>query len=200
LTGARGAAEDGAREAGMKQIFADTDGKMRHAVDHLHDELKRLRTGRASVSMLDGVVVDYYGSPVPLNNVATLTAADATLLVAQPFDPSQITNIERALRKSDLGLNPSNDGKVIRIPVPQPTEERRKELVRKAHDFAEQARIAVREARREANERLKKLGKDGDVGQDEERRGHDEIQKLHDRHVDEIGKALEHKEKDILTV
>jgi ribosome recycling factor len=184
----------------MKQIFADTDGKMRHAVEHFHDELKRLRTGRASVSMLDGVVVDYYGSPVPLNNVATLTAADATLLVAQPFDPSQISNIERALRKSDLGLNPSNDGKVIRIPVPQLTEERRKELVRKAHDLAEQARIAVREARREANDRLKKLGKDGEVGQDDERRGHDEIQKLHDRHIDEVAKALEHKEKDILTV
>jgi ribosome recycling factor len=184
----------------MKQIFADTDGKMKHAVDHFHDELKRLRTGRASVSMLDGVMVDYYGSLVPLNNVATLTASDATLLVAQPFDPSQISNIERALLKSDLGLNPSNDGKVIRIPVPQPTEERRKELVRKAHDLAEQARVAVREARREANERLKKLGKDGEVGQDDERRGHDEIQKLHDRRIDEIAKALEHKEKDILTV
>lgn len=182
----------------MKQIFADTDGKMKHAVDHFHDELKRLRTGRASVSMLDGVMVDYYGSLVPLNNVATLTASDATLLVAQPFDPSQISNIERALLKSDLGLNPSNDGKVIRIPVPQPTEERRKELVRKAHDLAEQARVAVREARREANERLKKLGKDGEVGQDDERRGHDEVQKLHDHYIGEVNKALESKETQIL--
>lgn len=184
----------------MKEIFAESDAKMKQAVEHFHDELKRLRTGRATVSMLDGVMVEYYGSTVPLNNVATLTASDATLLVAQPFDPSQITNIERALLKSDLGLNPSNDGKVIRIPVPQPTEERRKELVRKAHDLAEQARIAVRESRREANDRLKKLGKDGEIGQDDEHRAHDDVQKLHDRHIEEIGTALEHKEKDILTV
>lgn len=184
----------------MKEIFAESDAKMKHAVEHLHDELKRLRTGRATVAMLDGVTVDYYGSMVPLNNVATLTASDATMLVAQPFDPSQISTIERALLKSDLGLNPSNDGKVIRIPVPQPTEERRKELVRKAHDLAEQARIAVREARREANDQLKKLGKDGEIGQDEERRGHDDVQKLHDRHIEEIAVALDHKEKDILTV
>lgn len=184
----------------MKQNFADADAKMQHAAAHFHDELKRLRTGRASVAMLDGVMVEYYGSMVPLNNVATLTASDATLLVAQPYDGSQITAIERALRKSDLGLNPSNDGKVIRIPVPSLTEDRRKELVRKAHELAETARIAVREARREANDRLKKLGRDGEIGQDDERRAHDEIQKLHDRHVDEIAKALEHKEKDILTI
>jgi ribosome recycling factor len=173
---------------------------MQHALDHLHAELKKLRTGRASVTMLDGVMVDYYGSSVPLKSVATLSVADATMIVAQPFDTSQITAIERALLKSDLGVNPSNDGKVIRIPVPQLTEERRKELVRKAHDLAEQARIAVREARREANDRIKKLGKDGEVGEDDERRGHDEIQKHHDRFIAEIGKALEHKEKDILTV
>ncbi len=122
------------------------------------------------------------------------------MLVAQPYDLSQISAIERALRKSDLGVNPSNDGKVIRIPVPSLTEDRRKELVKKAHDLAEHARIGIREARREANEKLKKLGKDGEVGQDDERRSHDEIQKLHDRHIDEIAKALEHKEKDILTV
>jgi ribosome recycling factor len=184
----------------MKQLFADADAKMQHALDHLHAELKKLRTGRASVTLLDGVHVDYYGSSVPIKSVATLTVADATMLVAQPFDPSQITAIERALLKSDLGVNPSNDGKVIRIPVPQPTEERRKELVRKAHDLAEHAKVAVREARREANDRLKKLGKEGDVGEDDERRAHDEIQKHHDKFVAEIGKALEHKEKDILTV
>jgi len=184
----------------MKEIFNEADGKMKLAVEHLHAELRRLRTGRASVNMLEGVVVDYYGTSVPINNVATLTAADATMLVAQPYDISQIGSIERALRKSDLGLNPSNDGKVIRIPVPQLTEDRRKELVRKAHDLAEQARIAVRQARHEANDRLKKRGKDGEIGQDEEHRGHDEIQKLHDRHIQEIADALSHKEKDILTV
>jgi ribosome recycling factor len=187
-------------EVEMKELFAGTEAKMRHAVDHFHDELKKLRTGRASVQMLDGVTVEYYGTTVPLKNVATLTAADATMLVAQPFDPSQIAAIDRALRKSDLGLNPSSDGKVLRIPVPQLTEERRKELVRRAHDFAEQARIAVREARREANDKLKKMGKDGEIGQDDEHRAHDDVQKLHDRHIEEIAQALEHKEKDILTV
>jgi ribosome recycling factor len=184
----------------MKQLFADTDGKMQHALDHLHAELKRLRTGRASVSMLDGVHVDYYGSSVPLKSVATLSVADATMIVAQPFDTSQINAIQKALLKSDLGVNPSNDGKVIRIPVPQLTEERRKELVRKAHDLAEHARVAVREARREANDRLKKMGRDGEIGEDDERRGHDDIQKHHDKFIGEIAKALEHKEKDILTV
>jgi ribosome recycling factor len=184
----------------MKAMLAECDAKMKHAVEHLHLEMKKLRTGRASVQMLDGIQVEYYGSMVPLKNVATVTVGDATMLVAQPYDVSQIGAIERALRKSDLGVNPSNDGKVIRIPVPSLTEERRKELVKKAHDLAEHARIGVREARREANEKLKKMGKEGDVGQDDERRAHDEIQKLHDRHIDEIAKALEHKEKDILTV
>jgi ribosome recycling factor len=184
----------------MKQVFADTEGKMKHAVEHFHDELRRLRTGRASVQMLDGVNVDYYGSSVPLKSVATLTVADATMIVAQPFDHSQINAIERALLKSDLGLNPSNDGKVVRIPVPQLTEERRKELVRKAHDLAETARNAVRAARRDANDRFKKLGKDGEIGADDERRAHEDVQKLHDRYIDEIARALEHKEKDILTV
>lgn len=184
----------------MDPILAEIDAKMAQAVEHFHNEMKRLRTGRASVSMLDGVMVDYYGSMVPLKTVATLTASDATLLVAQPYDISQISAIERALLKSDLGLNPSNDGKVIRIPVPQPTEERRKELVKKAHDLAEHARIAVREARREANDHYKKLGKDGELGQDDEHRAHEAVQKRHDHHIAEIATALEHKEKDILTV
>ncbi len=184
----------------MNTVFSEAESKMQLALDHFHGELKRLRTGRASVQMLDGVLVEYYGSAVPLKSVATLTAADATLLVAQPFDVSQISAIERALLKSDLGLNPSNDGKVVRIPVPQPTEERRKELVKKAHDFAEHARTAVRQVRREVNDHLKKQGKDGEIGADEEHRGHEESQKLHDRFIDEIAKALEHKEKEILTV
>ena len=184
----------------MKQVFAEAEQKMKHATEHFHAELKRLRTGRASVNMLDGVMVEYYGSQVPLKSVATLTVADASLLVAQPFDGSQISAIERALLKSDLGLNPSNDGKVIRIPVPQPTEERRKELVKKAHEIAEHARNTVRQARREANDKFKKLGKDGELGADDEHRAHDDVQKLHDRYIDEVAKSLEHKEKEILTV
>lgn len=184
----------------MTQPFAEAEAKMKHAVEHLHTELKRLRTGRASVTMLDGVQVEYYGSMVPLKTVATITVGDATMLVAQPFDASQIAAIDRALRKSDLGLNPINDGKVIRIPVPQLTEERRKELVKKAHAEAEHARVAIRDARHKANDQVKKMGKDGELGQDDERRRHDEVQKLHDRYIEEVAKAVEHKEKDILTV
>ena len=184
----------------MKEVFAETEEKMKQAVEHLHADLKRLRTGRASVTMLDHVMIEYYGNPTPLKNVATVTVVDATMLMAQPWDHGQIPAIERALLKSDLGVNPQNDGKVIRIPVPQLTEERRKELVKKAHDLAEHARTGVRLARREANEKLKKLERDHKLGQDDEHRALDEVQKLHDRHIDEIGKALEHKEKDILTV
>jgi ribosome recycling factor len=184
----------------MKEVFAEAEQKMKQAVEHFHDDLKRLRTGRASVTMLDHVMVDYYGTPTPIKNVATVTVADASMLTAQPWDPRQIAAIEKALLKSDLGINPQNDGKVIRIPVPQLTEERRKELVKKAHDLAEHARTAVRQARREANDKLKKLERDHAIGQDDERRGHDDVQKIHDRHIEEIAKALEHKEKDILTV
>ena len=184
----------------MKEVFKEVETHMKHAVDHFHHELKHLRTGRASLALLDGITADYYGSPTPLNQLANLSVPDASMIVAQPYDPSQIAAIERAIMKSDLGLNPSNDGRVIRIPVPQLTEERRRELVRKAHDLAEQARIAVREARREANDAFKKKGKDGEIGQDDEHRAHEEVQKLHDRHVEEIAQALAHKEKDILTV
>lgn len=184
----------------MKEIFAEAELKMQHALEHLHEEMKRLRTGRASVAMLDHVMIDYYGTPTPIKSVATLNVVDATMLMAQPFDPSQIAAIERALRTSDVGLNPQNDGKVIRIPVPQLTEERRKELVRTSHDLAEAARNSVRQARRDANDQLKKKGKDGEIGQDDEHRGHEDVQKLHDRFIQEIATALEHKEKDILTV
>lgn len=182
------------------KLHAEAEEKMKVALEHLHSELKRLRTGRASVGMLDSVQVEYYGSMVPIKNVANVSVADATMLVAQPFDPSSISAIDRALRKSELGLNPTNDGKVIRIPIPQLNEERRKELVKKAHEHAEHARVVIRDARHKANDQLKKQGKDGELGQDDERRAHDDVQKLHDRYIDEVAKALQHKEKDILTV
>ena len=146
------------------------------------------------------MTVDYFGTPTPLKQVATLTVVDATMLMAQPWDAKQIPAIERALQKSDLGINPMSDGKVVRIPIPQPTEDRRKELVKKAHDIAEHARTSIRLARREANDKLKKMEKDHELGQDDEHRALDEIQKLHDREIDEVAKVLEHKEKDILTV
>lgn len=184
----------------MKAIFSEAESKMKHAVEHLHSELKRLRTGRATLGLLDAVVVDYFGTPTPLKQVATLTVVDATMLMAQPWDSKQIPAIERAIHKAELGLNPTSDGKAVRIPVPQPTEERRKELVRKAHELAEQARTGVRQARREANDKLKKMLKDHEMSEDDERRALEEVQKLHDRQIDEVGKTLEHKEKEILTV
>jgi ribosome recycling factor len=182
----------------MKEVFTEVEGHMKQALDHFHHELKHLRTGRASIGLLEGITVDYYGSHVPLNQVANLSVADATMLTLQPYDPSQIAAIERAILKSGLGLNPSSDGKLIRLPVPQLTEERRREIVKKAHDLAEHARNSVRQARREGNEKLKKMEKDKKVGQDEERRGLDEIQKLHDRYIHEVGGALAKKEEQIL--
>lgn len=182
----------------MKELFREIEIQMKHGVDHLHHELKTIRTGRASISLLDGVVVDYYGTPTPINQLATLSVADAGMILAQPWDPSQIAAIERAIMKADLGLNPSNDGRVVRIPVPPLTEERRKELVKRAHDMAEHARNAVRHARREGNEKLKKKEKDKEIGQDDERRGLDEIQKLHDHYIGEINHSLEAKEGQIL--
>jgi ribosome recycling factor len=152
------------------------------------------------LQLLDPVMVDYFGTPTPLRQVATLSVVDATMLMAQPWDTSQIAAIDRAIRKADLGLNPTSDGKVLRIPVPSLTEERRKELVRKAHDLAENARNAVRQARRDGNERLKKMEREHEIGQDDEHRGLDEIQKIHDRFIAEIQQVLEHKEKDILAV
>jgi len=184
----------------MKELFQEIEVHMKHVVDHFHHELKRLRTGRASLSILEPVVVDYYGTPTPLNQVATLTVADANLIVAQPYDPSSIQAIQRGITQANLGLNPSSDGKVVRIPIPPLTEDRRKELVRKAHDFAETARNGVRQARRDGNDEIKRREKKHEISQDDERRGHEEIQKLHDHYIKDINDALAHKEKDILTL
>jgi ribosome recycling factor len=184
----------------MKDLFKEVETHMKHALEHFQHELKHLRTGRASLALLEGITVDYYGSAVPLNQVANLSVADASMIVAQPFDPSQSAAIERAIMKSDLGLNPSSDGKLIRIPVPPLTEERRKEIVKKAHDLAEHGRTGVRQARREGNDKLKKMEKDKTISQDDERRGLDEVQKLHDRYIGEIATSLQKKEQQIMEV
>ena len=184
----------------MQELFLEVELKMKAALDHFHEEMKHLRTSRASLAMLDGVMVDYYGAPTPINQVANLSVPDATLIVAQPFDPSTINAIEKAVQSSNLGLNPSNDGKVIRIPVPQLTEETRREIVKRAHDLAEAARNGVRQARREGNDGLKKMQKDKEISEDNEHRGHDEVQKLHDHYIGLVNKSLENKEKDIMTV
>lgn len=184
----------------MKELFREIEIHMKHAVDHFHHELKTLRTGRASLTMLDGVTVDYYGTPTPLNQLANLSVADAGMIVVQPYDPTQIAAIEKAILRSDLGLNPSNDGRLIRLPVPSLTEERRREIVKKAHDFAEHARNGVRQARRDGNDKLKQKERDKEISQDDERRGFDEIQKLHDHYIGEISTALQRKEAQILEV
>ncbi|MCH7665370.1 MAG: ribosome recycling factor [Acidobacteria bacterium] len=182
----------------MQELFLEIELKMKQGVDHFHDQLKHLRTGRASLLMLDGVVVDYYGTPTPLNQLANLSVPEAAMIVAQPFDPSAIAAVEKAILKADLGLNPSNDGKLIRIPVPPLTEERRKEIVKKAHDIAEASRNVVRQCRRDGNEALKEKEREKEIGKDDEHRGHEEMQKLHDHYIAEINKSLETKEKDIL--
>lgn len=184
----------------MKELFQETEMKMKSSVDHFHDDLKHLRTGRASLSMLDGVMVDYYGTPTPVNQVAKLSIPDPTTIVAQPYDSSLIPVIERAIMQANLGLNPASDGKVVRLPVPPLTEERRREIVKRAHDLAEAARNGVRHARREGNDGLKHLEKDKEISEDDERRGIEEHQKLHDHYIGEINQALEHKEQDLMTV
>ena len=182
----------------IAEIRKEAERRMHASLESLKSDLKHLRTGRASVGLLDGVLVEYYGTPTPLNQVSNLSAPDATLLLAVPWEPSLCPAIEKAIRTSDLGLNPSSDGKVVRIPVPQPTEERRKEIVKKAHGFAEQARVEIRHHRHEANDAIKKQAKASEVSADDEKRGLDEIQKLTDKNVAEVDHILKTKEAEVL--
>jgi ribosome recycling factor len=184
----------------LKQMVVDTRTRMRHTVDAVLRELATMRTGRASVAMLDTIRVDYYGTSTPLNQVGNLAVPDPTLITLQPWDPSLLPAIEKAIRTSELDLNPQNDGKVIRIPVPQLTEERRKNLVKLAHKHAEEGRVAVRNVRREANEQLKKLLKVHELSEDDEKHALAEVQKLTDQHIEEINAAVKKKEVDIMEV
>ena len=184
----------------VKQMVVDAKTRMRSAVDTLLRDLATMRTGRASVSMLDGIRVDYYGTPTPLNQVGNLAVPDATLITLQPWDPSLLPAIEKAIRGSGLDLNPQNDGKIIRIPVPPLTEERRKNLVKLAHKHAEEGRVAVRNVRRDANEHLKKLLKEHETSEDDEKHALSEVQRLTDQHIEEINAALKHKEAEIMEV
>jgi ribosome recycling factor len=184
----------------LKQMIVDAKSRMRHTVDAVLRELGTMRTGRASLSMLDMIRVDYYGTPTPLNQVGNLAVPDPTLITLQPWDPSTLQAIEKAIRTSDLDLNPQNDGKIIRIPVPQLTEERRKNLVKIAHKHVEEGRIAVRNVRRDANEHLKKLLKEHDLGEDDEKRAIAEVQKYTDQHIEELNAALKKKEAEIMEV
>ncbi|HUP66426.1 MAG TPA: ribosome recycling factor [Thermoanaerobaculia bacterium] len=183
-----------------KDVMKDVDRRMHGAIETLHSEFKQLRTGRASLAMLDGVVVSYYGNDTPLNQVASLSIPEPSMIVAQPWDKSMIAPIEKAIRSADLGLNPASDGKVVRIPVPPLTEERRKELVKKAHQMTEEVRTAIRQVRRDGNEKVKKMQKDHQISEDDEKRALDEIQKLTDRFTEQAGEILSHKEKEIMEV
>lgn len=184
----------------VKDVENSAKNRMEKIIAGLQHEMATIRTGRASVNLFDGITVEAYGAPTPLNHVATLHVPEPSLITLQPYDVSQIGAIEKAIRNSDLGLNPSNDGKLIRVPIPTPTEERRKELVKRLHQMAEEHRINVRNVRRDANESLKKLVKDKLVSEDDERRGLDETQKLTDSYITKIDQLSKSKEKDILEV
>ena len=175
-----------------------TEKRMDSAVNDLRQKLTTVRTGRASLGILDGVRIDYYGTPTPLNQVAKLSIPEPTMIVAQPFEPSLLAPIERAILSADLGLNPSNDGKLIRIPIPPLTEERRKQLVKKVRAMGEESKTAVRAVRRDANDEVKKLEKESPLSEDDARRSRDDIQKKTDSHTAAIDELCNAKEKDLL--
>lgn len=182
----------------VKDVEAHAKERMDKVISGLQHEMAAIRTGRASVAIFDNLRVDYYGTPTPLNQVANLHVPEPSLITIQPWDVSQIQVIEKAIRAADMGLNPANDGKIIRVPVPPLTEERRKEIVKKLHGVAEDHRVAARTIRRDANEHLKKLLKDKLISEDEERRALEDVQKTTDGHIAKIDLAVKAKEKDIL--
>lgn len=182
----------------IKEIEANAKSRMEKVLGDFQHAMANIRTGRASVSLLDNIRVDYYGTPTPLNQLATLHVPEPALITVQPWDVSQIGIIEKAIRSSDLGLNPGNDGKLIRVPIPPLTEERRKDLVKKLHHVAEDHRVALRNVRRDANENVKKLVKDKLISEDEDRRAHDEVQKMTDLYIQKLDQAARGKEKEIL--
>jgi len=184
----------------MRQELKDVEKRMSDAIEALKEHFKTLRTGRANLGILEGVRVTAYGAEVPINQVANLSVPDPTLIVAAPWDPKMAAEIERAVRKSDLGLNPQSDGKIVRIPIPALTEDRRKELAKKAHHMAEEVRVEIRRFRHEGNDRLKKLFKDKQISEDDERRGLEESQKLTDRKIKDVDDLLKTKEQEILAV
>jgi ribosome recycling factor len=186
--------------ATVDELIQDATERMAKSVEHARAEFATVRTGRASASLLDRIEVDYYGTATPLRQLSTVNVPEPRMLTVQPFDPSSIRSIEKAIQESDLGLTPSNDGKMIRLPIPQLTEERRKELVKVVRNMAEDHRVAVREIRRDAMRHLKELVDNGDVGADEEHRGEVKVQELTDEHTKQIDELLKHKEAEVMEV
>ncbi len=184
----------------VKEVEAGAKARMDKAVTDFQQEVSSIRTGRASVSIFDTLKVDYYGTPTPINQVANLHVPEPSLITIQPWDVSQIGVIEKAIRTSDLGLNPGNDGKIIRVPIPPLTEERRKDIVKRLHHVAEDHRVALRNIRRDANEHLKKLLKDKAISEDDERKALDDVQKMTDGYISRVDAASKTKEKEILEI
>jgi ribosome recycling factor len=184
----------------LKELFTQLKTRMDKAVEDFRKEMASVRTGRASVHMLDGVQVEYYGSMMPLNQVAQVHAPESQLITVQPFDPSSLGGIEKAIRSADLGLNPMNDGKLIRVPVPALTEERRRDMVKHLHKVLEEHRTAVRNIRRDGNDAIKKVLKDKRITEDDERRALDEIQRLTDDEIKKMEELSKSKEKEVMTV
>ena len=184
----------------IDDFVSDATRRMDKSVEAAAHEFNTVRTGRASAALLDRIQVDYYGTPTPLQQLATINVPEPRMITVQPYDPGSIKAIERAIQESDLGLTPSNDGKVVRLPIPQPTEERRKELVKVVRHLAEEGRIAVRNVRRDVLHHMKELVNKGEVGADEEHRGEERVQKLTDEHIKTIDDSLKHKEAEILEV
>ena len=184
----------------VDELMQDATRRMDRSIEATRSEFNSVRTGRASPALLDRIQIDYYGQRTPLKQLATINAPEPRLLTVQPFDPSSLKMIERAIQESDLGLTPSNDGKVIRLPIPQLTEERRKELVKRVRHMGEEGKIAIRNVRRDVMHHLKELVHDGEVGDDEERRAEDRVQKLTDEHTKAIDELLKHKEAEIMEV
>lgn len=182
----------------LQQLYKDAEDRMQKSVEHVHHELTRIRTGRATPELLDIVKVDYYGSTVPLNQVATITVPEPRLLVIQPWEKRMIAEIEKAILGSDLGLNPANDGNVVRLPIPELSEERRQDLLKLVKKFSEDGRIAIRNIRRDLNDHIKKLEKDHEISEDQSHDAMDEIQKLTDKYIEEINQQYDKKEKEIL--
>jgi len=183
----------------LQSVLKEVEAKMSGALDALGREFAAVRTGRASAGLLEGIRIDYYGTPTPVNQMASISVPDAKTLVIQPWEASQLKAIEKAIMASDLGLTPINDGKIVRLAMPSPTEERRKQLAKTVHKIAEESRIVVRNIRREANDRLKAMARDKKVSEDEERRSHDQIQKTTDKFIARVDELLKKKEQEILS-
>jgi ribosome recycling factor len=184
----------------VSKVTGDTKPKMEAVVEDFKRKLSNVRTGRATVGLLDTVMVDYYGTPTPLNQMASVAVPEPQLLTVQPWDISQVNAVEKAIIAANLGMNPSNDGKIIRLPIPPLNEERRKQLAKQVHEIAEEHRIAVRNVRHSANDALKKMLKDKEVSEDDERSGLDEVQKMTNTYVGKIDELAKHKEQDIMSV